>query len=75
MKFPDTNPELKARLRKLLVDAFIEGDTETFLDATRQLDTILRADGIPARRIARRGDSKDYWTKKNGNMKDESGEN
>jgi hypothetical protein len=47
MKPPDDTTSRKAQLRRELVDAFINGDDETWLEATRELTRILRAEGVP----------------------------
>jgi hypothetical protein len=47
MKPPDDTTSRKARLRRELVDAFVNGDDETWLEATRELTRILRAEGVP----------------------------
>ncbi len=47
MKPPDDATTRKAQLRRALVDAFVNGDDETWLEATRELTRILRAEGVP----------------------------
>jgi len=47
MKSPDDTTIRKTRLRHVLVEAFVNGDDETWLEATRELTRILRAEGVP----------------------------
>lgn len=47
MKPPDDPASRKARLRRRLVDAFMDGDEDGWLAATEELKRILRAEGVP----------------------------
>lgn len=65
MKSLDDDTTRKARLRRQLVDAFMAGDDDGWLEATRQLTRVLRSEGVaPRQRGGRKclvADNREFW--------------